>query len=386
MRITHSIMNNSVILNLRRQTERLFQAQTKLSTQKRLNKPSDDPIGMGRVLDYRTKLSVIDQYQRNVEQGKTQIESNDLTLGLVDDLIGLARGIAHEYGDSTMSAEARQLAANQVEDVYDQIMQLANSKSGNSYIFSGHQTDTAPFSNSIEISAGVPSDIDFGLTADATDVTIEIRDENNNVVRTIFLGDGITPGTGGTEGINTVSWDGLDDGGAVLSDDRYTFTITALDGTNPIQDYVTYKGDNGDIRIVTGENVEVRMDADGRNFFTPAGGVNLFEALKELVAALENPDAQAGSDQILASVDDLSQASTQINNKRAEYGPTLSRFEHSQNYWANLSAKIKIGISEIEDADVAEAAVELQSLELAYETTIATAARIIQPSLINFLK
>jgi flagellar hook-associated protein 3 len=386
MRITHSIMNNSVILNLQRQTEQLFQAQTKLSTQKRLNKPSDDPIGMEQVLDYRAKLAVMDQYQRNIQQGKTLIESNDLSLGLVGDFIGLAGGIAQDYSDSTMSAEAKQSAADQIEDLYDQIVQLANSKFGNSYVFSGHQTDTAPFSNSMEISAGVPGDIVFGLAADATGVSIEIRDENNNVVRNISLGDGITPGSGGTDGVNTVSWDGLDDGGAALSDGRYTFTVTALDGTDPVQDYVTYQGDDGDMQIVNGENVEVGIDADGRNYFGPPGGVDLFKTLKELVAALKNPDAQAGRDQILASVDDLNESRSQINNKRTEYGLTLSRFEQSQNYWTNLSAKIKIGISNIEDADIAEAAVELQSLELAYETTLSTAARIIQTSLINFLK
>ena len=70
MRITHNMMRNSMILHLQRQSEQLFNVQTKIATQKRLNKPSDDPVGMGQVLDYRTKLAVIDQYQNNIEKGK----------------------------------------------------------------------------------------------------------------------------------------------------------------------------------------------------------------------------------------------------------------------------------------------------------------------------
>ncbi len=94
---------------------------------------------------------------------------------------------------------------------------------------------------------------------------IEIRDQNDTLVRTINLGDGVTPGSGGTDGINTVAWDGLDDGGLALADGRYTFTISALDGANSVQNYVTYNGDDGQLPIVIGENIEVAIDGDGRN-------------------------------------------------------------------------------------------------------------------------
>jgi flagellar hook-associated protein 3 FlgL len=48
------MMSNSIILHLQRQAEQLYKVQTEIATGKRLNKPSDDPIGMGQVLDYRS--------------------------------------------------------------------------------------------------------------------------------------------------------------------------------------------------------------------------------------------------------------------------------------------------------------------------------------------
>ena len=51
-----------------------------------------------------------------------------------------------------------------------------------------------------------------------------------------------------------------------------------------------------------------------------------------------------------------------------------------------LGANIEVSVAKIEGADTTEAAVLLNSLQLAYEATLATAARIIQPGILNFLK
>ena len=386
MRVTHNMMSNSIILHLQRQSQQLFNVQKKIATQKRLNKPSDDPVGMGHVLEYRAKINLIDQYLHNIEQGRRLVETNELTLDLIDELVGLAREIAQTYGNPDASPQAKQLAAREVRDLYDQIVDLANSKTGSDYVFSGHLTDTPPFGHVVDISGGIPADIIFGLSADATDVTIEIRDATDTVVRTINLGDGSTPGSGGLDGINTVSWDGNDDGGVPLADGQYTFSITASDAGDAVEDYMTYNGDDGQIPVIIGENSEVYLDMDGRNFFAPPGGVDTFELLKDLVMGLENPDAVAGSAQITAAIDQFDQARGQLSTKRTEYGPKLYRLEHAENHWSNFSANLELTIGRIENADIAKAAMELQNLELAYETTIATAARMIQPGILNFLK
>jgi flagellar hook-associated protein 3 FlgL len=182
-----------------------------------------------------------------------------------------------------------------------------------------------------------------------------------------------------------VAWDGLDDGGVLLPEGQYTFEITAGDAGDSVQDYVTYNGDDGQLAVIVGENTEVYLDMDGRNFFSPPGGVDLFELMADLVDALENSDPVAGSSQILATVEQMDAAREQLSIKRTEYGPKLCRLEHSENHWASLSANLEINIGKIENADITEAAVLLQSLELAYQSTIATAARMIQPGILNFL-
>ena len=303
MRVTQNITTNNYISYIHKHTANLVKTQQQIATQKRINSASDDPIGTGQVLGYRSDLAVISQYEENITQGITRIEFNELTLDLVSDLVNTARRLGEEYSGPEISAAERQTVADQIKELYDQVMQLANSKFNGNYAFSGHATDTAPFSRDAAFNA-------------------------------------------------------------------------------------TYNGDDGRVRIIVAENVEVSIDADGRNIFQNAanGGVNIFDELKNLIDGLENPDLVAGSAQIEAAITPLYDGRYQINNKRSEYSPVLYRLQATEEYLFNLKPKVEDAKARIEDVDITKAIVELKNLELVYETTLASAARIIQPTLLDFLR
>jgi flagellar hook-associated protein 3 FlgL len=134
--------------------------------------------------------------------------------------------------------------------------------------------------------------------------------------------------------------------------------------------------------------VEVTIDADGRNYFQDGanGGVDIFDEVRDLIAGLENPNLTAGTAQIQATIDPLAEAHVQIMNKRSEYGPKLARLQATREHWANLKSTAQDAIGRDEDVDVAQAIIELKNLQVAYESTLAAASNIIQPSLVNFLK
>jgi flagellar hook-associated protein 3 FlgL len=303
MRITQNMMSNVFITNLRKQTEAMLQRNEQIASQKRINRPSDDPGGMARVLGGRSTLASIAQYTDNITQGISRLQFAEGTLGTVDDLVQQARRTAEENSGAEVTAEARQLAASNVKEIYDQVLQLANSTYGDRYMFSGDQTDSAPF------------------TRDAS----------------------------------------------------YT---------------ATYHGDGGSFRIPIADGVEVTVDADGRNYFQDGanGGVDVFDELRDLITGLENANTTAGTAQIQATIDPLADAHVQIMNKRSEYGPKLARFQATQEHWTNLKSTVQDAIGRDEDVDVAQAVIELKNLQVAYESTLAAASQIIQPSLVNFLK
>jgi flagellar hook-associated protein 3 FlgL len=208
-----------------------------------------------------------------------------------------------EAGGTT---ESRQLTAEEVKNLFDQVLDLANSKLNGNYMFSGYQTQTAPFS----------------------------RDDS---LATTF--------------------------------DQFT---------------VTYNGDAGEARFIVGHDTEITIDTDGRPLFqnAAAGGINIFDVMRDLIVALETDDTAAISTQ----ADLIDNGRKQINNLRAANSPVLFQLEISENHWQNYKPKIQELLAKEEEVDVTQAVVELQSIELAYQTTLATTARITQQGLINFLQ
>jgi flagellar hook-associated protein 3 FlgL len=353
-----------------RQNERLYKVQEQISTQKKINRSSDDPAGMRKVLDYRNKIATIDQYLDNIQRGTTRLEFAEITLDAIDDLMGVTREIAHQQEAGT--SQSRAFAAEQVRDLYRQVVDLANSKIGNNYMFSGHQTDTPAFGHIIEISGGTAGSLEFGLAADAPNLTIQVMDDSGLVINTI------APAGGGVDGVNTVAWGAA----AIPADGLYTFTVTASSAGADVVDYATYNGDSGTFRIITGDNTELTLKADGREIFAPAGKVDTFEAIADLITALENDDT-AEIDRLRQQLDS---ARTQIREFRAASAPKIYQLESTENFWINYKPKLQQLLAETENVDLNEAVMRLNQIDLAYQSTIATAARIMQPSLVNFLK
>jgi len=304
MRVTNNTMIHSIVGYLTRQNEALFDRQNIIASGKKINKPSDDPLGMGRVLDYRQTIASIEQYQTNIQRGKTRLDVVEVNLDLVDDLLEVVRAIAQDETGGT--SESRQRAAESLKDLYDQILDQANSKFNDNYLFSGYQTKTAPFS----------------------------RDDTQ---ATTF--------------------------------DQFT---------------VTYNGDAGDMQFIVADNTTITMQADGQPIFHDAasGGINIFDVMRDLIVGLENDDTAAIS--IQSGL--LEQGETQIQDIRSANAPILYQLQTTENHWEQYKPKIEDLLGTEENADITRAVVELQSLELAYQSTLATAARILQPGLISFLQ
>ncbi len=378
MRVTNKMMTDNITVNLSRQIQQLYEKQKMISSGKKIHRPSDDPVAAGKVLDYRKTLAAIEQYGHNITLGKTRLELSETVLDETYELLNSAINMATDEASGPLDTRPTTLAG--IKTLRDQIVHLANSKLGDNYLYSGHQTDTVPFSHQIEINGAVPGDIVFGLATDATDALIEIRDATDTIVRTISLGDGITPGSAGTTGINTVAWNGLDNGGGALPDGIYSFSLTASNAGLQVVDYETYNGDNGDFRVIVGDNLDVSITASGSTIFT-----DIFYRLSQVQQGLQDPDPATGNALLSAALNPLESAHNQLKTIRAEGAVKYQYLETTESRYTKLTLNVEDMLSAAEDIDVTQAIVELQSMETAYETYLATIARIMQPSLVNFL-
>ena len=136
-----------------------------------------------------------------------------------------------------------------------------------------------------------------------------------------------------------------------------------------------------EFEIAVGVTMAVNVDAfddDGREIlFTP-----VFQALQQLYRQLVDHPDYAGAEPIGA----LDAALDGVLQHVSELGGKQNRVELAQERLLDLQLNLTKILSEEQDLDYAEAIVELKMEEFAYRTALAVGARIIQPSLVDFLR
>ena len=178
--------------------------------------------------------------------------------------------------------------------------------------------------------------------------------------------------------------------------DRYIFSGTKTDtvpfafddDANPTQ--VTYSG-NGTaftVKIGKSNNVEVGRDGesvfgdDNFNWSDPAAGQdNIFKTLIDLKTHLQNNDTS----EISATLDQLDDHLDTVNNMISDTGGKLIRMEVKENIIKDLELNHSERRSQLEDADMADAIINLKTKELAYQAALSSSAKVMSLSLVDYL-
>ncbi len=149
MRVTNNMIANLTLVNLQRSLSAFMDIQEKMTTGKRMNRPSDDPLGLQRTLEFRSQLSRIEQFNTNISLGGSQLAGYETILTDMNNLarqtMDIALAVSNESNDSP---EARPAFLNEVESVIERMLQLVNTEQNGRKVFAGHRTDTSPIINS----------------------------------------------------------------------------------------------------------------------------------------------------------------------------------------------------------------------------------------------
>src|SRR3990172_10822677 len=128
MRVSNSLLSNTVMGNMHRNLEKLLELQISVSSGKKINKPSDDPAGAAKVINYNTAISKAGQYQRNIDNGAAFLDATESAVSSTQDILQRAKELALSALNGTNSAADKKTMAKEVEQLYEQVKQIANSK------------------------------------------------------------------------------------------------------------------------------------------------------------------------------------------------------------------------------------------------------------------
>lgn len=126
-------------------SQRMDRVQRQLSTNRRIDRASDDPTGAALAMQYRKNIAFEAQMRRNLENGTAFLNVTESALNGTTDLLQRARELTVYGSTGTLGANERASIASEMDQVIQQLAQVANTNFGGAYIFSGHQTQTPAY-------------------------------------------------------------------------------------------------------------------------------------------------------------------------------------------------------------------------------------------------
>ncbi|MBI1755748.1 MAG: flagellar hook-associated protein FlgL [Fimbriimonas ginsengisoli] len=293
MRISTSQQFDTFSANIAVAAQQMFEAQQRVSTGRRLNQLSDDPVGASSALTMRSLRTGLSQYSSNLHAAKGMLGYSDTAMGETTNLLNRAYQLALAGANSATDQAGRAGMASEIAGIQSRLVDLANSKGPNGqYLFGGQKNAAPPYA----VNAGA----------------------------------------------------------------------------------LTYSGDTNDVVVEVGPLDTMAATTQASTIFTDA------------YAQLENLKNNLASGNVGAigglSVADMQSSLQAVSLARGTIGGKLRTVDEFTSQNDRRSNDLTVGISDVEDADIAESVVKYQAAKTAYDAALNVASQGFGLSLLNFMK
>lgn len=141
MRVTNNMITSNTKSNINANKVLVDKYNTQMTTQKKINKPSDDPVIAIRSLRMQTSLSHIDQYlNNNISDANSWLNVTDTALENMKTILTDVRSLCVKGATDTLKEDDRRTILNQLKSLSDQIYAEGNADFSGRTVFTGYRT------------------------------------------------------------------------------------------------------------------------------------------------------------------------------------------------------------------------------------------------------
>lgn len=292
MRVTQSMLSNNFLKHISNNYDKMGKIQEQMNTQKKITRPSDDPVVAMKGIAYRTSLTEVQQFKRNFSEAHNWLDNTDAALDQATKALQRIRELTVKAANGTLESDQREAIAKEIEQLRDQIKEIGNTQVGDKYLFNGTDTLNKPIGDI----ANNPDDVS----------------KNSNLVK---------------------------------------------------------------LELSKGVYIEVNS--------TDVFNKDLFEGLNKLV-----DDLKSGNDKVDLNdnISDIDKSINHILNERATVGARSNRIDLMEDRIDQQEINATKMMSKNEDVDMEKVITDLITQEAVQRASLGMGARIIQPTLLDFLR
>jgi flagellar hook-associated protein 3 FlgL len=401
MRLSTAGMHRSSINAILEQQTRMAKTQEQVTTGKKFQSASEDPIAATRAAVLDRAMAENEQFARNSNLVEARLNFEEQSLADVTSVLQYVRERALQGANSTLGADERRMLANDVRTQIQALVDIANRDDGNGeYLFAGTSTGAAPFAQG---TTGV------NYLGDMTNRVVRVSNSQSiadghsgaDVFMNIAERNGVF--RAGVTSTNTGS--GTIDVGRVVNStawvaDNYTLQFTTatdwqvVDDTLPTPTVIASGTGftSGQSISFLGANVTITGAPAAGDSFTiqPAQKTDMFAMLEELAVTLGSAtttpiDKATFQAQIGASIANLDQSLLRSSSIRAEVGSRLNAIDQATDTRGAESVDLQSLLADLRDTDYAEAVSRLTQQYTGLQAAQAAYTKISQLSLFDYL-
>lgn len=161
IRITQQYMYGNMVSGMQSSLGNYMETIEQGSSQKKVNRPSDDPAAFYRILTTRDSISETKKYMTNINEAKGWLELTDSTMSNLTTLMQSIKALMNQ-ASTTSTASERQIMADEAWQMFGQILNLSNTEFNGNQLFAGHKYNKSAFQKGLAISVSMMDDLKPG--------------------------------------------------------------------------------------------------------------------------------------------------------------------------------------------------------------------------------
>ena len=414
MRVTQSMLSNNMLRNLNNSYSKMSQLQNQIDSGKKIVRPSDDPVVAVKGMGYRTELGKVEQFIRNTGEVNAWYDTTDMTLGQAGDALNRIKELVVQAANDTNTADDRAKIKAEIDQIRDQLRDLGNTKVAGKSIFTGTNTQKDLF---VSVQYYDPESIQKHYDSLAGPATVPPATAPSTAQDDFVAG--ISGGGQATRDfLDDIVKNNANSPLKLVSDRVLNTTYKDGDGNpvNPIEALQKatvqevgataatsiFVGSNVDTATVTAGTEQIKMEVfDGVQLTVNFPGADIFGRLDVLMGKVSdaldpanNPNHETIQEKLGGIVDptgqdkndDLTVLHGILLTARADVGARQNRLDLMAHRLDIHEINVTKQMSENEDTDYALAITQMTTAESIHQAALSVGAKIIQQTLVDFMR
>ncbi|WP_142414791.1 flagellar hook-associated protein FlgL [Hathewaya massiliensis] len=327
MRITNKMLSNNFLRDMNVNLRNLSKLQEQRTSGKEFKRPSDDPFRVARSMQLHTEQAINEQYKKNITDTINWLDVTDTSLKQASGVLDRIHQLVISAGNAAYGETERGAVKDEINQKVSELSQILNANFDGKYVFGGTRVTSKPLE------------------------TTEV--DGNKVLNYSKRGGGTLDPTADKEEYAMIREKLKTEisQGVILD-----YNVTATE----IMKFKKKDGTDGDLMVVL-KNITDHLDS--------------------------KPDEKTAKEALLGTdLQDIKDAMENILKIRSEVGAKQNRTDSAKEKNVDQTLSLKAILSETEDIDITEKTMEFAIAQTVYVASLQTSAKVLQPSLMDYLR